>query len=316
MRGSNSVRVFAHKIGESVAEHSMWSRGMRVAVAVSGGIDSVVLLETLIMTQRWHGGLLEVVTVNHGTRQDSAQDADFVCSLATKHGLVFHRRDYSLGPDASEEQCRDARFEFFDNLLSRRHIDRVVLGHHMNDQAETVLLNLIRGTGVTGRAAMLPVRGKYVRPMLNVSRQGITEWATKRNVEYREDPSNADPKYSRNRIRNEVMPLLEDIRQGATKSLATSAKIAADDKAAIDSMVEKAHIIVESDCGSILFGRGWAMRSPDSVLFGFLNKHVQNLTYNKFDPIKKMVHRGYGILRLSPLAQLRVNKTHVTLERT
>ena len=311
MRGIKGYKAVSRRVGESIAEHKMWDPDDRVAVAVSGGVDSVVLLNILVDLQRWHKGNLEVVTVNHGTRDGSAADADFVCELATSLGMIVHRHDYSLGPDASEEACRNARFDFFDSL----DVDKVVLGHHMNDQAETVLLNLIRGAGVTGRAAMLPIRGKYVRPMLDIPRADIMMWSTGRNIEYREDPSNKDPKYSRNRVRNEVIPLLEDIRRGATKSLAISAKIAAGDKTAIDSMVEKYPVLIMGDGEGIMFGRHWAMGSPDSVLFRVIDKYVDRLTYNKFQPIKKVIARGHGVLQLSPLAQLRVNNIHVIVER-
>ena len=117
-----------HRVGDAIARHRLWDRGQRVAVAVSGGLDSIVLLNVLLETRRWHGGILEVVTVDHGLRPDGAADADFVAERAMALGLPLHRFALVL-PDASEASAREARYAVFDALP----VDRVALGHHRDD---------------------------------------------------------------------------------------------------------------------------------------------------------------------------------------
>jgi tRNA(Ile)-lysidine synthase len=189
-------------------------------VAVSGGLDSVVLLDILHETAAWHGGRLGVVTVDHGTRAGSAADADFVVGLAERLELDCVRASLALGADASELACREGRFAIFAQL----EVDRVALGHHVDDQAETVLLQLMRGAGSKGLGAMRWRRGRYVRPLLGCRREELERWAEWRGLEWREDPTNAKLRFARNRVRHEVIPLLDELRPGCAAAIARAAE--------------------------------------------------------------------------------------------
>lgn len=221
-----------HRVGEAIRADALWARGDRVAVAVSGGMDSVALLDLLLETQRWHGGALSVVHVDHGARPDSGEDASFVERLAAERGLACAVRRLALGP-VSEAALREGRYAAFAALP----VERVALAHHREDLAETVILQLLRGAGTAGLAGMRPVRDRYVRPLLDVGRDELRGWAEHRGLAWREDPSNADPRYTRNRVRAEVLPLLERVRPGAVRAIARSAAIVAQDDAWITSLV-------------------------------------------------------------------------------
>jgi len=222
-----------HRVGEAIAKHALWSEGARVAVAVSGRMDSMALLDLLVQTSGWHKGVLSVVTVDHGTRPDSSQHADFVERRAAELGLVCVRVDRQLGPQASEVACRVARLEAFDAL----DVDVVATAHHRDDQAETLLLQLLRGAGTTGLGAMRWRSGTVVRPLLNTSRDDIRAWMTHRELDWLEDPSNSDPRFLRNRVRSEVMPLLERLRPGASATMARSARVSAEEDAYIQGQL-------------------------------------------------------------------------------
>ena len=222
-----------HRVGEAVVQGELWMPGQRVAVAVSGGLDSVVLLDVLVATQRWHGAQLSVVHIDHGVRAGSALDAAFVKERAESYGLpVHHHRCEGLASD--EASLRHARHAVFDAV----DVDRVALGHHRDDQAETLLLQLLRGAGSRGARGMLARRGKLVRPLLKEPRSALLDWAQTHALSWREDPSNTDPTYLRNRVRHELMPLLESLRSGASEVLARSAGHLAEDEAALQDQVQ------------------------------------------------------------------------------
>jgi len=223
-----------HRVGETIAARGLWHPGERVAVAVSGGLDSVCLLDLLVATAPWHGGALSVVTIDHGTRHGSADDAAFVVALAGSLGLPVVRHDAHLGAGASEDVCRRARYAFLDVLDT----DVVALAHHERDQAETVLINLLRGTGPGGLEGMAWRRGRYVRPLLDVPRADLEEWAAHRGLAWRDDPTNASERFLRNRVRNEVLPLLESLREGSTAALARSAALATEQGALLDALLD------------------------------------------------------------------------------
>lgn len=191
------------------------SEDSRIALAVSGGIDSMVLLHACVATRKLvpHRELC-VVTVDHGTRPGSLGDSLFVQKIATRFDFPVFLKRFDLGERASEHSCREARYSFFDGL----DVDYVALAHNRDDQAETLLINLLRGTHVGG---MPEVRSdRYIRPLLNVSREEINKWALRWGVRWREDPTNRSPRYLRNRVRHELLPLFEELRPGATKCIA------------------------------------------------------------------------------------------------
>lgn len=215
MRGRAGPGRLRHRVGATIRDRGLWLPGQRVAVAVSGGADSVALLDVLLETRRWHGARLEVVTVDHGTRPGSGEDASFVWDLARARGLPVTRVDLGLGAQASEAVCREARYAAF----ARLRVDRVALAHHREDLVETVLLQLVRGTGAHG---MSWVRGPYVRPLLDVPREDLRRWLAWRGIGWREDPTNQERHRLRNRLRHEVLPLLEEVRPGAVGAFARS----------------------------------------------------------------------------------------------
>lgn len=164
---------------------------------------------------------LHVIHVNHGLRgRESDGDESFVRSAAERLGLHFHL--LRLEGKRNQAECREAREAFFRKLASRSS-DRVLTAHHLDDQAETVFLRLLRGTGLRGLAAMAPVSGKKLRPFLELTRREIADVARAWQVEWREDSSNAKTEYERNWLRHEIFPLLERRRPGLAKRLAALA---------------------------------------------------------------------------------------------
>jgi len=201
-------------IAQFVERHSMFSPGQRVGVAVSGGADSVFLLHALReLGPRWNLGL-SVVHVEHGIRgAESLTDAEFVARLAAGFGLPFHlhKTDVPAFGGNLEEAARNARQSFFKDLIAAGTVERIATGHTRSDQAETVLFRILRGSGLTGLAGILPItREGLVRPLLEIDRSEIESWLRGRGITWREDQTNQDRSYARNRLRHEILPLLRE----------------------------------------------------------------------------------------------------------
>lgn len=207
----NSMVGLLERAAGTIGRHRMLAPGQHAGVAVSGGADSVCLLHLLAeLAPRWNLRLT-VLHLDHGLRgEESRQDAEFVRELAGSLGLPFETRSAAICQAGNLEQAaRQARLAFFRDAMSRLAIDRVALGHTRSDQAETVLFRFLRGAGSAGLAAIWPVtRDGIVRPLLDIGRDEVRQFLRDRGLAWREDSTNASPRFARNRIRQSLLPQL------------------------------------------------------------------------------------------------------------
>jgi tRNA(Ile)-lysidine synthase len=227
--------------------HQMMRAGDRVGVAVSGGADSVAMLLLLLELREELGVVLSVVHFNHKLR-GKASDADekFVARLAAEYGLAFHRAAVYVAAKAKkeranlEETARRARYDYFHSLAESGDLTHVAVAHTADDQAETVLAHLLRGTGVTGLGGIHPTAGSVIRPLLKVRRFELREFLRAKKQNWREDRTNRDTKRMRARIRRRLLPLLEKQFQPAiVEHLASLADLAREDEAFFEAVVEE-----------------------------------------------------------------------------
>jgi tRNA(Ile)-lysidine synthase len=216
--------------------------GQRIAVAVSGGADSVALLRRLLQERHALGIVLSVAHVHHGIRGAAAEeDAAFVGNLAAANGLPFllHRVDAPTAAatlhETLEEAARNLRYAFFRELIAGGTADAVATAHTLDDQAETVLHKLLRGAWTEGLSGIHPVlaveSGSILRSFLENSRATIEAWLLEIQQPWREDASNQDMAHTRNRIRRELLPLLRTFNPQIAAQLARLASISADEEA-------------------------------------------------------------------------------------
>ncbi len=198
------------RVAEIIPRYSMLSPGDRVGVAVSGGADSVALLHILHELTPSLGIELCVLHVNHQLRgPESDEDEAFVRQTAESLGLPVIVEQAPVGSGNLEEEARLARRAVFRRCMELYHLNRVALGHTRSDQAETVLFRLLRGTGLAGLAAMQPVTADgLIRPLLTSNRDEVRAWTAGHRIFWREDASNKDTRFTRNRLRNEAIPYL------------------------------------------------------------------------------------------------------------
>jgi len=200
-------------VRDTVSRYGMVDRGDRVVVAVSGGADSICLLHVLCRLAPEHGLRLVVAHFDHGLRADEDHaDTLFVEEQARSRGLPFEvERAPALGDRTGslEERAREARYAFLERVRQAHRAERLALGHTLDDQAETVLMRLLRGAGPTGLAAIPPVREPgIIRPLIRVRRREIEACLESEGLSWRLDPTNQETRYLRNRIRLELLPHL------------------------------------------------------------------------------------------------------------
>ena len=245
-RAPAELRLVADRAAKALAAAGVPAAGDGVAVAVSGGADSLALLHTLRALAGPRGWRLAVVTVDHGLRPGSAADAAFVADHAKAIGLPARVRTLApadldqhrkAGPEGAARAARyGALWPAADELGCRW----LATGHTLDDQAETVLLELLRGAGPDGLAGMAVRGGRLLRPLLGVRRVETRACCTAIGLEWREDPTNAGDGPLRNRVRQRLLPLLEELRPGAAKALARTAALAADERDWLDQLVAEA----------------------------------------------------------------------------
>ncbi|HYP14525.1 MAG TPA: tRNA lysidine(34) synthetase TilS [Bryobacteraceae bacterium] len=236
----------------------MLSSGQRVGVAVSGGADSVCLLHILNKIAPELGCSLQVIHLNHGLRgAESDEDAEFVTQLALQLGLPILREAVDLRATAGnlEEAGRQARLSLFRRLVQEQLVDRIATGHTMNDQAETVLYRLIRGSGTAGLAGLHPVAGTLVRPLIGCKRSEVEQYARAQGLSWRTDSSNLDLRFARNRIRHQLLPnILEDHNPSVVEVLAATANVARDEHAFWEAEIDRSSAeLFEISANAVLF---------------------------------------------------------------
>jgi tRNA(Ile)-lysidine synthase len=203
------------KVTETSARYDMFERGETVLVAVSGGVDSVVLLDALARLKDELSLKLVVCHMDHALRgKESRADMRFVEKLARSKGLRFEGRILKEGELKSmggslQEKAREERYAFFEKAAKKHRATKVALGHNMDDQAETVLMRVLIGAGLRGLSGIPPRRGIFVRPLVEIKRAEIEGYARERKIKHREDSSNERADYLRNALRLKLIPLIE-----------------------------------------------------------------------------------------------------------
>lgn len=203
-----------------IKENKLISKNDRVLVGVSGGVDSVVLLDILNHLQKKLGIQLAIAHVNYGLRHEADGDNELVRDLAEKYGFPLFEKKVKLTGSNIEEKARDIRYGFFNEVLEQEKMDKIAVAHHKNDLVETFFLNLSRGSGLTGLVSMKSKSRDLIRPLLFATRKEIEEYANNKKLKYVEDVTNKDLKLKRNLIRHKVIPEFEKMNPDFVQAIA------------------------------------------------------------------------------------------------
>src|SRR5215218_765240 len=263
---------FPERVQQTAERYGMDLR--RPLALVSGGPDSVALLRVIVVL----GGDPVVLHVDHGLRgEESREDSEFVRDLCSQLGVRCEVRRIRLQDGSNlQERARDERYRVAEEVATRLGLRAVATGHTADDVAETVLMNLARGTGLRGLAGIPPVRGRIERPLIRRTRQEILDYLNEIDQPYRTDPTNLTTKYARNRVRLEVLPVLEELYPGAARNVARAASLARED---LEVLEELAAGVVER--------RGEVVILPLDALTALrpaLRRHAVRLAYSALVP--------------------------------
>lgn len=227
------------KIRGYVEQQNMLHEGDSVVMGISGGADSVAMLLAFSALQKEYTLSLYAVHINHGIREEADLDSDYVRELCETHGIPFYlfaadvERMAKEQKKTVEEMGREYRYRCFYEVMERVGAKHLATAHHQGDQAETVLFHMIRGTDLSGMSGIRPVSERdtdfgricIIRPLLSCRKSELKEWLISNGVTWREDATNQDNTYVRNRLRNEVLPILEEINCKTEEHIADLAGI-------------------------------------------------------------------------------------------
>lgn len=237
------------KVFKYIKENSMINEGDRVLVALSGGPDSVCLLSVLNELKEVLNIEIFAAHLNHCIRGEEAdKDEEYSKSLCEKLKIKFYSRNVKVENMAkelgisSEMAGRKARYDFFDDIKEKEHINKIALAHNANDQAETILMRLMRGTGMDGLEGIKPIREhKYIRPILCLTRAEIENYCDEKCLDARIDKTNLEPIYARNKVRLELIPYIQkNFNEDIINTLNRFSNITSRDNSYMEAMTEKA----------------------------------------------------------------------------
>lgn len=279
--------------------------GDKIGVAVSGGVDSMSLLHFLYKNHEELGCSVIAITVDHMLRgEESQNDAEFVCAWCKQNGievLKFSADVQFIATQKSmciEEAAREARYSIFENLLSQGVVNKIALAHHISDQAETILLNIIRGAGLNGACGMSYIRDNcYIRPFLDLTKDEIIKYSAKNYIDFVQDKTNQDTKYNRNYLRNVVLPGLKERWPAVEQNLANFAKNCREDNEYILKHVCHDGVIVENDMAKIpLIYFHYENSVINRIVFGALQslKATKDFEKKHYDMLKTLAKGENG----------------------
>lgn len=283
------------RLNEQIRETLVPYRGSKLIVAVSGGLDSVTLLDLLLRHREDLDLTLIVAHLDHGLRRASTKDARFVEKLAASYSLPFSTTRIELNPGGNvEARARDARYRWLESVRKKRQADYIVTAHQADDQVETLFLHLTRGSGLAGLGGMSVENGELLRPLIDVPRRKVAKYARAHRLAYRRDFSNRSVKMARNRIRHQVITALQRINPQLIETVSQSMKVFDDEYQVIKHLADERFnkAVTKRAAGSLDLSRSqlrrmklglrhvvWreALRELAGDLNGFNLRHIENL---------------------------------------
>jgi tRNA(Ile)-lysidine synthase len=245
LKNTGKVVALEARVKDYIGRHQMVQAGDRVVVAVSGGPDSLCLLHVLHDLSGPLDLSLVVAHLDHGLRPAAAEDAIFVLAEAERLGLPCHLGRADTRAEAAarrlslEEAAREVRYAFLTEIARSAGAQRLAVAHTADDQAETVLMHFLRGAGLAGLKGMLPVAGEYlIRPLLDTTRAEVEAYCAARGLHPRRDETNTDTRFWRNRLRHELLPLLEQYNPRLRAVLARTATVLAGEHAIVQAHLD------------------------------------------------------------------------------
>ncbi|MDL2265377.1 tRNA lysidine(34) synthetase TilS [Parabacteroides sp. OttesenSCG-928-G21] len=297
-----------------------------VIVGLSGGADSVALLALLVKLDY----TCVAAHCNFHLRGDeSERDALFAKSVADRFGVDFIQKDFDTIAYAKENHlsiemaARELRYAWFEQIRKERGAEAIAVAHHRDDNTETVLLNLIRGSGIRGMSGMKPKNGYVIRPLLEVSREEILHWLEEQQLSYMEDSTNLSDEYTRNFIRLRLLPLIEEVNVAAKATIARTATHLSEVETIYQSVIEKARKQLINEELRISISELLTFPAPATILYELLKPYGFNRVVSEevFDSLDKESGKtfyspAYRLIKDRDYLLLAVTENDETIEKT
>ncbi len=238
------------KVLETIKKYNLIEDGDKLVLAVSGGPDSISMLD--ILNRIRQEGILVfeicVAHVNHMIREEAKEDEEYVRKYCEKNGIDFYSKSIDVQKLANnnkvgtEEAGRLVRYKFFDEILEKTGFNKIAIAHNKNDKAETIIMNIMRGSGITGLKGIEPKRGKYIRPLIECERFEIEKYCEEEKLNPRIDKTNFENTYTRNKIRNIVIPYVKkEFNPNIIETLNRLSELVGDEESYIEKQVKKVY---------------------------------------------------------------------------
>jgi len=289
-------------VRRTILRHAMLAGGERVLVALSGGADSSALLAVLVALAPEFRLDVHALHVDHRLRPDSACDAEAARALGRRLGVPVDVVAVDVERGGSlEDAARRARLAALESHAARLGAHRIALGHTADDQAETVVMRLLEGSGIRGLAGIPPVRGRLIRPLIAARRRDLAAMLESAGIPWVEDPTNRDRRFLRNRVRHDVLPALAGVHGGdAVPALARVAERARETVAALERVaaMELERLGVEDADGALTLPRAALAALPGAVAAEALRQAAARL--GSRSPLRAWAHRGLARVLAEP----------------
>ena len=295
-----------------IRTYDMLPREGIVLCAVSGGADSMCLLHWLSALSEKYGYRVAAAHYHHGLRGAEAdRDEAFVRAFCAEQEIPFYSERGDVAAEAGEhgwsleEAGRNLRYAFLTRTAKEIGALRIATAHNRGDNAETVLMNLIRGTGVTGLAGIRPVRGMFIRPLLDTGRDEIEQYLTEHGIAHVEDSSNGDTAFTRNRVRREILPLLKEINPRVEESICLTARLMREEENYLSRVTEQVCSDVRKTPGCVALRRDALSALPPALQSRVIRRMVDLLQISKKDISARHIHAILELIQKSgPTARL------------
>lgn len=245
--------IVEEKFLNTIKKENLIEKGDVIVVGVSGGPDSITLLTCLNKYKSKLGCKIICAHINHLIREDSTEDEQFVENVCKKMDIPFYAKRVKveelakINKKGTEETGRKVRYDFFDEICKKENANKIAIAHNQNDNAETMILNLVRGCGMQGLEGIQPSEyGKYIRPLIYVSRKEIEQYCEKNQLHPRIDSTNKENIYKRNIIRNIIMPKLRKLNPNIEESLSRTSILAKQNNEFVEQYAKKQYESIES----------------------------------------------------------------------
>ncbi len=315
---------FIKNVQNFSVQYNLWKKGSKIVIGVSGGPDSVCLLNVLFFLSNKYDFELQIAHVNYGLRgQDSLEDEKFTKELAKKYAIKVNVLKLNEVPFTGnlENKLRDIRYQYFEKLRKELKFDLIAVAHNQNDQAETVLMKMIRGAGLNGLGAMRPKSSLIIRPLLKSNRIEIIAYLKENQLRYRIDKSNEQTNVVRNKIRHEVLPYLEKkLNLPIIKTLSDLSYPISDD---YDFIRESAEKFVVSVCKNkrVNFADSDFMSLHEAIqrqsirqIFLMLKGQFKDIEYGHIEELRKIIKSGKNKTKVAIVGGLKISKKGANIE--